>query len=109
LPASNRDQIAQKRIRRVGKISLQLTNRDLAKQLCLEHQRVGFAIEAGEQIRGRQFDRFDPGGDPAVSGAPGGCDEFQPPSVRQRLPCAGAVRALNSGPLHCVGRRPRPE
>ena len=107
----NRDQIAQQRVRRVRQISFQLTNRDLAKQLRLEHQRVGFAVEAGEQIRGRQFDRFDRGRTTRPSAS-----RLADATSFSRRPFASACRArvrrptaLNPGPLHRVRRRPRVE
>jgi hypothetical protein len=50
LPHPKRDQIAEERIRGVREAALQLTHRDLAENIGLEHDRVCLAVERREKI-----------------------------------------------------------
>jgi hypothetical protein len=34
----------------VGEVSFQLTDREVSQEIGLEHQRVGFAVEAGQDV-----------------------------------------------------------
>jgi hypothetical protein len=50
LPPRNRDQIGQQRIRRLCEAPLELTDRDLAKQIRLENEGVRFPVDYRQQI-----------------------------------------------------------
>ena len=59
LPPPKRDEVAEERIRGVREAALQLADRDLAQNIRLQHERVGFAVERREQVRRRKLAGFN--------------------------------------------------